>query len=106
MNDVRLHPLSCLVVALALLWQPTFAAAQTDTPPAPAQAAKHTVKKHVATARKPVQRNLYNAAPARDPSGCTWPYRNQFPPCMATWPAGDPNFHGSTHPGPTFNSPY
>lgn len=33
---------------------------------------------------------------------CTWPYRNQFPPCMSTWPEGDPNYHGS-RPGPTFN---
>jgi hypothetical protein len=33
---------------------------------------------------------------------CTWPYRNQFPPCMSTWPEGDPNYHGSRS-GPTFN---
>ena len=101
MNNLRLHPLPCLVMALATLWQPAFASAQTDPSPAQAQMAKHNVKKHVATARKPVQRNLYNAAPARDPAGCTWPYRNQFPPCMSTWPAGDPNYHGS-RPGPTF----
>ena len=35
-------------------------------------------------------------------SRCTWPYRNQFPPCMSTWPEGDPNYHGSRS-GPTFN---
>ena len=33
---------------------------------------------------------------------CTWPYRNQLPPCMSTWPEGDPNYHGSRS-GPTFN---
>ena len=33
---------------------------------------------------------------------CTRPYRNQFPPCMSTWPEGDPNYHGSRS-GPTFN---
>jgi hypothetical protein len=32
---------------------------------------------------------------------CGWPYRNQFPPCMSTWPEGDPNYHGSRS-GPTF----
>jgi len=32
---------------------------------------------------------------------CSWPYRNQFPPCMSTWPEGDPRYHGS-RPGPTF----
>jgi hypothetical protein len=32
---------------------------------------------------------------------CTWPYRNQFPPCMSSWPEGDPNYHGS-RPGTTF----
>jgi len=98
MNHLRLHPLPSAVMALAMLWQPTLATAQTDRPPPQAQMAKH---KHIAAARKPVQRNLYNAAPARDSAGCTWPYRNQFPPCMATWPAGDPNYHGS-RPGPTF----
>jgi hypothetical protein len=35
-------------------------------------------------------------------SRCTWPYRNQLPPCMSTWPDGDPNYHGSK-PGTTFN---
>ena len=33
---------------------------------------------------------------------CSWPYHNQFPPCMSTWPEGDPNYHGSRS-GPTFN---
>jgi hypothetical protein len=31
-----------------------------------------------------------------------WPYRNQFPPCMATAPEIDPRYHGGT-PGPTFS---
>jgi hypothetical protein len=33
---------------------------------------------------------------------CVEPYRNQFPPCMSTWPEGDPRFHGS-QTGPTFS---
>jgi hypothetical protein len=43
-------------------------------------------------------RNLYNRAQTR----CAWPYQNQFPPCMSTWPEGDPRFHGG-QTGPTFN---
>ncbi len=43
---------------------------------------------------------------AGDPSGCTPPYTNQYPPCQSTWPPGDPNYHGSTSPGPTFDSPF
>jgi len=50
---------------------------------------------------KTTHRNLYGAVPAREPAGCTWPYQNQFPPCMSTWPQGSPNYHGS-RPGPTF----
>jgi hypothetical protein len=101
MNYFRLYPLPSVAVVLAMLWQPTFAVAQTDRAPIHAETVKHAAKKHVATARKPVQRHLYVAAPAREPAGCTWPYRNQFPPCMSTWPAGDPNYHGS-RPGATF----
>ena len=54
------------------------------------------------------QRSQQPSAPANAWAGtsyqtrCTWPYRNQFPPCMSTWPEGDPNYHGS-RPGPTFN---
>jgi hypothetical protein len=34
------------------------------------------------------------------PPGCNkWPYVNMAPPCQSTWPAGDPNYHGS-RPGP------
>lgn len=34
------------------------------------------------------------------PAGCSkWPYVNMAPPCQSTWPAGDPNYHGS-RPGP------
>ncbi len=100
MNDFWLHRLPFAAVTLAMLWQPTLAAAQTDQPPTHPPTAQHHVKKHAAT-RNLAQRNLYGAAPAREPAGCTWPYRNQFPPCMSTWPAGDPNYHGS-RPGPTF----
>ena len=30
------------------------------------------------------------------PSGCPWPYRNQWPPCQSSYPEGDPNYSGST----------
>ena len=47
-------------------------------------------------------KELIGRAQTWEENRCAWPYRNQFPPCMSTWPAGDPNYHGS-RPGPTFN---
>jgi hypothetical protein len=38
-------------------------------------------------------RIIYNVAP--DQPDCTWPYKRMFPPCMSTWPEGDPNYHGT-----------
>lgn len=35
------------------------------------------------------------SASASGISGCTWPYQNQFPPCMSTWPQGSPDYHGT-----------
>jgi hypothetical protein len=70
------------------------------TPLATTHPAKHTAKPHWRQSTA-THRDLYGAVPARGPAGCTWPYQNQFPPCMSTWPAGDPNYHGS-RPGPTF----
>jgi len=46
---------------------------------------------------------IYGAAPSSD--GCTWPYRNQFPPCQSTFPQGDPNYHGP-RAGVTFDQPW
>jgi hypothetical protein len=48
----------------------------------------------VAKIRKP-PRFFYNYQPTPSFPGCTWPYRNMAPPCWSTWPAGDPNFHGT-----------
>jgi hypothetical protein len=45
-------------------------------------------------------RGLYARADRID-TRCTWPFRNQFPPCMSTWPEGDPRYHGG-QAGPTF----
>ncbi len=67
-------------------------------------AKKHTARKHTAPTHHVKQREteippkIYGAAPdlpTTDSSGCTWPYQNQFPPCMSTWPEGSPDYHGS-----------
>jgi hypothetical protein len=50
--------------------------------------------------QQPAAANAWAGTPLE--ARCTWPYRNQFPPCMSTWPEGDPNYHGS-RTGPTFN---
>jgi hypothetical protein len=58
------------------------------------QAPMHA-KKHVTRMHHPKWREsaLYNFAPNQP--RCTWPYTRMFPPCMSTWPEGDPNYHGS-----------
>jgi hypothetical protein len=92
-----------------------IAAAALVLPISVAQADQRTdatvpLKKHAARMHHPKQRKseirpgIYGAA-ANSSGRCTWPYRNQFPPCQSTWPAGDPNYHGS-RPGVTFDEPW
>ena len=51
-------------------------------------------KKHYLRQRElEIPPKIYGAAPSLP--GCTWPYRNMLPPCMSTWPQGDPNYHGT-----------
>jgi len=57
-------------------------------------------KKHAAKTQ-PQWRQSQAASQQGVQTGCTWPYQNQFPPCMSTWPVGSPHYHGS-RPGPTF----
>ena len=63
-----------------------------------ADAAIHA-KKHVARIHHPLRREselsrkIYDVAP--NVPGCTWPYKRMIPPCMSTWPEGDPNYHGT-----------
>ena len=66
-----------------------------------ADAAIHA-KKHVARIHHPVRpiwrefelsRKIYNVGP--NASDCTWPYKRIISPCISTWPAGDPNYHGT-----------
>ncbi len=66
-----------------------------------ADAAIHP-KKHVARIHHPMRplwresefsRRIYDVAP--NAADCTWPYKGMVPPCMSTWPEGDPNYHGN-----------
>ena len=91
---------TAVVVIVAALSLPAAAAETIDQPAKATVAAKKHPRRHVsqvAQQQKPA---------AWLPRGCTWPYTNQYPPCQSTWPAGDPNYHGSNHPGPTFDQPY
>ena len=84
----------------ALLAAPTLSLAQPDQVRPKTPAARTHAKSHVSRQWSPnAGRNLYGAAR----SGCTWPYQNQFPPCMSTFPEGSPNYHGP-RPGPTFDN--
>jgi len=84
------------IVAATMLVLPTLSVARADQPEQTQVAKKHS-KKHVAPQPNESQSWL--------DTRCKWPYQNQFPPCMSTWPAGDPNYHGS-RPGPTFDTPW
>lgn len=97
-------------IAAAALWLPMVSVAQAGQQVETKHAAKMHPKKHAARTH-PMRKQsavthgeLYGAAPAVIPNayGCTWPYHNQVPPCMGTWPQGDPNYHG-TRPGPLFD---
>jgi hypothetical protein len=108
-HGTSLHrPVLAAIVALALS-VPVVSIAQADEPPSQPAPAKMHAKKHAARtqprhARQShyVPRHLYGAVQqpwtAERPA---WPYQNQFPPYMSTWPAGSPNYHGP-RPGPTF----
>jgi hypothetical protein len=94
----RLRAVGVVTVAVALLSAPTVSMAQTDQQKPTAHVAKTYPKKHVSRQWRPyVNPNLYGSTQGR----CAWPYQNQFPPCMSTFPQGSPNYHGS-RPGVTF----
>lgn len=98
---------SALIAAIAVtvFSLPIASVAQADQQAA--YTAKQHAKKHVGrmhpmqTQSAAARREAYGAAPSVRP-GCTWPYRNQEPPCMSTFPQGDPNYHGGRH-GPLFD---
>jgi hypothetical protein len=100
-EGASLRNLAVAAIVAAVLSLPALSAAQADQQ---ADATLHA-QKSTAKTQRPKQSEtearprVYYAAP--NPTRCTWPYQNQFPPCQSTWPAGSPNYHGS-RPGPTF----
>jgi len=106
MQGTWLRRAALTAIAAASLSLPMLAAAQTDQS---AQQTK-TVAAHSKKSAAKAQRTQSAAQQSYGSEGwvtarCTWPYQNQFPPCQSTWPAGDPNYHGS-RPGPTFDAPF
>jgi len=90
-TSLRRAALTAIVVTS--LAMPMLSIAQANQPAEQTHVARPHPQKHVASIEHPAQ--------TWEAQRCTWPYRNQFPPCMSTWPAGDPNYHGS-RPGPTW----
>ena len=94
----RLRAIGLATLAVIVLAAP--AKAQADQVKTKAHARQTDARKDVSRQwRPPPDRNLYGSAQGR----CTWPYQNQFPPCMSTFPEGSPNYHGG-RPGPTFDN--
>jgi len=84
-----LHRAAVIAITAASLSLPMLPMAQAD------QQVKRTARASTHWKKaKAVQPERYAWAPAAAQDRCTWPYRNQFPPCMSTWPAEDPNYHG------------
>jgi hypothetical protein len=83
------------VIAVTSLATPTMSIARANQPTEQTHVARPHPQKHEASIEHRETAQTWEA------QRCTRPYRNQFPPCMSTWPAGDPNYHGS-RPGPTF----
>jgi hypothetical protein len=87
-------------IAFTLLSVPTVAMAQMDQQKPTTHVAGNYANRHASHQWRPAARpNLYNSARR----GPTWPYQNQFPPYMSTFPEGSPNYHGP-RPGPTFDN--
>jgi hypothetical protein len=87
-------------IAFTLVSVPTLSMAQMNQPKPTMHAAKTYPNKHVSRQWRPAAHpNLYGSARGR----CSWPYQNQFPPCMSTFPEGSPNYHGP-RPGSTFDN--
>jgi hypothetical protein len=96
-----LQSLAIAAIAAAALLLPMISVAQAEQR---ADAAAHA-KKHAARMHHPTRREtqayprIYNTAPGTNAApgtpGCAWPYQRMFPPCMSTWPEGDPNYHGT-----------
>jgi len=107
-QEASLRSVAVAALAAASLALSTLSVAQADQRAEKTQAATMSAKKHAARTHHPKPREAEMApkvsAAAPSLPGCTWPYRNMFPPCMSTWPAGDPNYHGF-RPGVTFDSP-
>ena len=87
-------PIALVIGLLSVL--PTAAHAQTQ------QAAAQSKQAIAAAKRKHYYHQYYNDLYGSAPNlpGCTWPFQNKYPPCMSTFPQGDPNYHGGSHPGP------
>jgi hypothetical protein len=96
----RLRALGVATIALTVLSAPTHSMAQMDQKKPTTHVTKSYPKNHWSRQWQPqTGRNLYGSAQGR----CAWPYQNQFPPCMSTFPEGSPNYHGG-RPGPTFDN--
>jgi hypothetical protein len=99
-HQPRLRAVGLATIALTLLSAPTLSMARIDQGKVTTRVTKTDAKKHASGQWRPhTGRTLYGNAG----SGCTWPYQNQFPPCMSTFPEGSPNYHGG-RPGPTFDN--
>jgi hypothetical protein len=94
-----LYGVGLVTIAFTLLSVPTLSMAQMNQPRPTTHVAKNYPNKHVSRQWRPARPTLYGSARER----CAWPYQNQFPPCMSTFPEGSPNYHGP-RPGPTFDN--
>ena len=104
-----LRSVAVALIVAASLWLPTLSVVHADQQAEKTHAATMSPKKHAARMHHRKQKEAeiaprFSAAAPNSP-GCTWPYRNMFPPCMSTWPGGDPNYHGP-QPGVTFDQPW
>ena len=107
LTSLRSAAAAAIAAAALLLSVPVVAQADQaeTTPAATASSKQHAARTHHLKRRETaIAPKIYGAAP--NTGRCAWPYHNMFPPCMATWSGDDPNFHGSTHPGVTFDEPW
>jgi hypothetical protein len=98
----RTRRAAVVAMTAASLSLPMLSIARADPPadqPHAVQPKNHAKTNWQSAAQR---KELYGSTRTENSGRCAWPYQNQFPPCMSTWPAGDPHYHGP-RPGPTFN---
>jgi len=103
-RPIRLRHTAIAALTAASFTLPMVTAYANQQPAQTQAASEHPKKPHPKKHAAKQSQVAWQPTPAQQwvQKRCTWPYQNQFPPCMSTWPGGSPHYHGPIS-GPTFD---